>query len=243
MVSGAVARVTVRALCRRLGDRRTGPPVRGGGGPNRSGETGRGPGGGGGPQPQRKQDATSAETPGGDMGRDATHPDRAPRVVVLAGAYGSFFQPVVDISTGAGHAPDLVAPTIWARCSSDATRPTDRQGMAAPGRSGPLVSPARGTSAAPAASWMSSPSASAAPTSVSADWRRSTPACCLPPPISSQTALDSNHLDPPRGRDRQGAGAACVLVARGRGAPRLARTSRRSVAPQLAPPERPCRPA
>ena len=55
-----------------------------------------------------KQDATSAETPGGDMGRDATHPDRAPRVVVLAGAYGSFFQPVVDILTGAGHAPDLV---------------------------------------------------------------------------------------------------------------------------------------
>lgn len=35
-------------------------------------------------------------------------PGRPPRVVVLAGAYGSFFQPVVDVLTAAGLEPDVV---------------------------------------------------------------------------------------------------------------------------------------
>ncbi len=53
----------------------------------------------------RSEHQTSA---GGEVPPEPSGVVGRPRVVVLAGAYGSFFQPVVDILTGAGHTPDLV---------------------------------------------------------------------------------------------------------------------------------------
>ena len=117
--------------------RRTGPQILEEGGGTNS-ETGRGPA-----EAARtsagEADATSAETPGGDMGRDATHPDRAPRVggprrglrlLLPAGRR--------RILTGAGHARISSAPTIWARCSTTRPDRADRREwlrLADPGRS------------------------------------------------------------------------------------------------------------
>lgn len=45
----------------------------------------------------------------GEFGHMADGSDAAgPRIVVLAGAYGSFYRPIVEVLTKAGHAPDLV---------------------------------------------------------------------------------------------------------------------------------------
>ncbi|MEI2775186.1 MAG: glycosyltransferase family 4 protein [Tetrasphaera sp.] len=49
------------------------------------------------------------EEGGSGQGVQSAAVGESPRIVVLAGAYGSFYQPVLDVLTRAGHTPELVA--------------------------------------------------------------------------------------------------------------------------------------